>query len=123
MKIKSVRGSIKFDNGLELWDHHDQDCCESVYADFSVADSYNCIAGDKSVYDLDFDDKTLLDTIERVCGEGFNLFDREGNSVFIPCYNVQNGWYSSDLSLRYGDQKRGKFKEINISDCTKFREW
>lgn len=42
MKIKEIKEEyILFDNGYKLEAYHEQDCCESVYADFDVLKDYN----------------------------------------------------------------------------------
>lgn len=73
---------------------HEQDCCESVYADFSVMKYHKEQIIGKSVRNI---------VIKSVEGMGFLLvFEigyHEDGKVFIGCYNYQNGYYSSDLSL------------------------
>ncbi len=42
MRIKEINDEkIIFDNGYVLSYYHEQDCCETVYADFEVLKSYN----------------------------------------------------------------------------------
>lgn len=42
MKIVEIKEeSLKFDNGLIITSEHEQDCCESHWADFSVMSGYN----------------------------------------------------------------------------------
>ena len=76
--------SIQLSNGMEIASHHDQDCCEHVYADFSLME-----LSDKK--DIEFSE--IL--IKKVDGLGF-LF----NGILINCYNSQDGYYSSALELR-----------------------
>jgi len=95
--MKSInKGEITFESGLVLSieDEHYQDCCERVYADWS-----------DSKYVLPhLDGKKIKEvSIKGIEGEGF-LIRLGGNwnsgaKVFIPCYNSQNGCYSSDLKL------------------------
>ena len=42
MKIIEIEENIlEFDNGYKLEAYHEQDCCENVYADFTILNSYN----------------------------------------------------------------------------------
>jgi len=90
--IKITESLIKFDNGTEITFSHDQDCCEQVYADFN------------SLKDQDIKKKTFKEIkIRGVRGSGFRL-----NEYFIPCYNEQNGYYSS----KYSDLPRPKLLKV-----------
>ena len=102
MKVISIDEKIVFDDGSTIEDFHEQDCCEYVYADFSQL-------ADTNIMDREFDDIR----IEGVKDSGFRI-----NGYFVPCYNNQNGFYSSRLSLII--KKAGKpKKEIDISDFVK----
>jgi hypothetical protein len=90
---------------------HNQDCCESVYADFSVFDSL--------IKDLGSTTKIEIKAVE---DSGILFFFYDGSSsygdprrigVLVNCYNSQNGYYSSDLylTIRNGDVKT----EIDVS--------
>lgn len=118
MKIININNeNITFDNGMLLSYFHEQDCCESVYADFMYIKTYNAIGGNKTVFDLDFDED-FYNKIDLVKEEGFKFFDKEGNSIFVPCYNEQNGYYSGNLELQvYKDDKM--IKSIDIEECAK----
>lgn len=82
------QGGIVFDNKTALIDFHEQDCCENVYADFSNLDS--------DIMNYDF--KTI--NIKPV-KYGFKFGD-DRRMFFVPCYNVQNGYYSDALAIQYG---------------------
>ncbi len=82
------QGGIEFDNKTALIDYHEQDCCEEVYADFSNLDS--------DVMNYNF--KTI--NIKPV-HYGFKFGD-DRRMFFVPCYNVQNGYYSDVLNIQYG---------------------
>ncbi len=103
MKVKKItEAGIVFDNGIRINDHHDQDCCEHVYADWKQIDD-------------DFKDKELDEIkIEGVKNSGFRL-----NGYFVPCYNEQNGYYGDDLRLEitYPDNRAKK-----VIDITEFVE-
>lgn len=87
---------ITFEDGstMEFYSYHEQDCCENVYADFKAFD----------VYKDDLIKKTVKEIIIKgVKDIGFMIcfyFDWESSvKVFVPCYNCQNGYYSSNLDL------------------------
>ncbi|MCK9371112.1 hypothetical protein M0R04_14465 [Candidatus Dojkabacteria bacterium] len=99
MKIITINNEgIVFDNGTTIQNVHDQDCCESVYADWEQLK-------DTGIMNREFE---KID-IKGVKDSGFIL-----NGYFVPCYNNQNGYYGSDLGLTisYVD---GKSEEIDIS--------
>jgi hypothetical protein len=86
-------GGILFDDGMMLVGHHDQDCCESVYADWEhLKDESGFMEADFS--DLKIEEFNGLHCGIRVCG-GKRKF-------FVPCYNEQNGYYSDYLEIQYG---------------------
>lgn len=112
MKIKEINEEkIVFDNGYELEYYHEQDCCEQVYADFDILKDYNISTKTGKIInikDIDFEEH-LEYLIQGIENEGFNMISKIGEKFFIPCYNNQNGYYSSELELIL---KRGKAKEV-----------
>lgn len=106
--IKIDSDSIEFENGIQLYSDHDQDCCESHYLDFSdltIEDFEN----------LEFD-LTNDDFFNRIEGYGIELIPVNGFSVKIPGYASNNGYYSSNLSLIVTDNKQFN-KFFDISEC------
>lgn len=106
--IKIDSDSIEFENGIQLYSDHDQDCCESHYLDFSdltIEDFEN----------LEFD-LTNDDFFNRIEGYGIELVPINGFSVKIPGYASNNGYYSSNLSLVVTDNKQFN-KFFDISEC------
>ena len=97
---------------VELKAIHEQDCCEHVYADFSIL----CYYKRKRSFDRNY--KKLI--IKEVPKAGLLLiFVRDRffqRKIFIPCYNEQNGYYSSDLTLQI--KHNDKVEEIDISKST-----
>jgi len=83
---------LKFDDGTVVEHFHDQDCCETVYADWKQLE-------DTGILNREFNDIK----IEGVKRSGFRL-----NGYFVPCYNEQNGYYSSGLEvwITKGNEKR-----------------
>lgn len=92
---------------ISLSYYHSQDCCEAVYADFSSAKYYQ-----ESIVGKEF--KELV--IKGVAGMGFLicLFQdwERGEKIFIPCYNEQNGYYSSGLELVI-NEKVNRYKRFS----------
>ena len=120
MKIKEIKeGKIIFDNGYILESYHDQDCCEYVYADFDILETYNVsIKTGKNIKikEIDFREK-LSELIEGIEGMGFNIISKIGEKFFVPCYNEQNGYYSNELELIL--YKQGNKETLNITDFVK----
>lgn len=102
MKIKEINGEkIMFDNGYELEYYHEQDCCENVYADFEILKTYNLSTKTGKIIkieEIDFEEE-LEKLIEGKVEIGFNMISKIGEKFFVPCYNEQNGYYSSELEL------------------------
>ena len=102
MKIERINDSgIIFNNGTQLSHYHIQDCCEDVYADWEYLKQYNVLpsTGENiSIYDIEFDD-SITNNIEYEKNMGIKLISKTGDKWFIPCYNEQNGYYSSNLNL------------------------
>lgn len=108
MKIKEVtEEKIIFDNGTEITYYHEQDCCEEVYADFDHLKNGSRL--EPLTQDHEFSEDIQ---IEGVPGVGFRFGGPTGWE-FIPCYNTQNGYYSSDLEIiiTYPDKT---VKKINV---------
>ncbi len=89
MTDESVTFECEDKNIITLTSYHDQDCCEHVYADFSILKYHAEELTGKYVTAL---------IIKGVDGMGFLLCF--GSKIFIPCYNSQNGYYSDSLSLK-----------------------
>lgn len=72
---------------------HIQDCCEAVYADWSSLK-------DQPIMDIK---KIIQVNVVMVENSGIvlDLFNRDYQrySFFVPCYDIQNGYYSNDLKL------------------------
>lgn len=108
MKIKDINSDgITFDNGATLTHYHSQDCCEHVYAD------WESLKTEVGVMDHNFATTPIIEFIKDsgIRVEGF----------FVPCYNSQNGYYSSQLELVFNDldNNTDRFKKISwdISNC------
>lgn len=84
---------------------HVEDCCEHVFADFSIL-KY-------ATKHILAQEKTKEISFKGVEKMGFLMIIGD-NKYFIPCYNIQNGYYSSDLGLVViEDNVKHK---VNISD-------
>lgn len=112
MTVEGEGVQLDFADGTKLIfaTHHDQDCCEHVYGDFSVM----------KYHEKELVGKTLREVqVKRVEGMGFLLCFNSGwdenTKVFIACYNYQNGYYSSDLELTIDDN--GTKITVDVSDC------
>ncbi len=106
--VKIDSDSIEFDNGVQLYSNHDQDCCEHHY--LSLDDlTLDDFAG------LEFD-LTNDDFFERIEDYGIALKPINGFPVRIPGYGSNNGYYSSNLDLIITDNN-GFTKTFDISEC------
>lgn len=116
MKIKQIdEDEIVFDNNYELRYYHEQDCCESVYADFEMLKNYNVsvkTGKNINIKEIEFAE-TLESLVEGVPQAGFNIISITGEKFFVPCYNEQNGYYSSDLELILVKDKTQEIMDIS----------
>lgn len=114
LKVASLNSyGITFDNGVELYSNHDQECCENHYLSMSdlTIDDFKGLE-----FDLSNDD-----FFERIEDYGIVLKPISGFPVRIPGYGSNNGYYSSNLGLIITNTDgRTVFKEYNISEC---QEW
>ena len=94
MNIKSHNDQrINFSNGDYIIYDHEQDCCERNYADFSILDTF--YHGEEFDYvTISAADEGFLLNLHGV--EPFASFG-EPMKIFIPCYSVQNGYYTTHL--------------------------
>ena len=86
------------DEGINFEDthishEHIQDCCEEVYADWNSLKDQSIMTLEK-IIQVDF-------VMVKNSGIVLDLFnqDYQKHSFFVPCYNIQNGYYSNDLKL------------------------
>ena len=91
--LKITEDSIEFDNGKHMSSDHDQECCEINYADFEQLDSL--------AREVDFSEPLVFE----LCDYGFRFGNPPINMFFVPCYSIQNGYYSSLLDIWYDDKK------------------
>ena len=90
MKILLItRDEIRFDNGCVITYCHDQECCEINFADFMQLDFYE-------IHDVDFDEESML--FEKV-EYGFRFGNKPAKMFFVPCYSVQNGYYTNNINI------------------------
>lgn len=107
MKIIELKENyLKFDNGYIIEGIHEQDCCESVYADFEYLKLMNINPSNGqpiSITDIEFTED-IENCIKLVPETGFKLIAKEKygdyTSWLVPCYNYQNGYYNSCLELK-----------------------
>jgi hypothetical protein len=107
--VKVVNDVIEFDNGIQLYSDHDQDCCEHHYlsmSDLSISDFEG----------LEFD-LTNDDFFKRIEDYGIELVPINGHSVKIPGYGYNNGYYSSELTLILSNSNTGINKAYDITEC------
>lgn len=104
---------LEFGNNIKINDYHDQECCEKVYADWSILHyeikniinrKYNKLII-KSVEDMGF---ILYFEAIQDNPKSFNY----GVKILIPCYNKQYGYYSDELHLIINN------KTIDITNCS-----
>jgi len=99
---------LEFDNGVQLFSDHRQDCCESHYLSFS-----DLTLADFDGLEFDLTNDNFFNRIE---GYGIELVPISGFSVKIPGYGSNNGYYSSDLTLVITNNI-GFRKTFDITEC------
>lgn len=91
--VKVTQEHIELSNGALITYDHYQDCCEQNYADFeAIADR---------IEDAEFDEPIVF---EKSGDHGFR-FGNPGNMLYVPCYSIQNGYYSNAVDIYYRGQE------------------
>ena len=90
--IRVTEDAIEFNNGSSIEYGHEQDCCEQVYADFKAIEDL--------ALDVEFDENLIF---ENVKDSGFR-FGNPNRMFYIPCYNIQNGYYSDNIDIYYNNK-------------------
>lgn len=90
-KVEEEKFTVITEEGKEIVFEsvHDQDCCEHVYADFSVMKYHAAELKGQWVPEI---------IVKGVDEMGFALH-LGSKKIFVPCYNSQNGYYSSNLVI------------------------
>lgn len=112
--IKVTSEYIEFDNGIIMLSEHEQNCCESHYLHFGnlTIDNFE---------DLEFD-LTNDNFFTRIDDYGISLNPINGHPIRIPGYGINNGNYSSDLTLVLIYKNKNFYKSFDISDCQNIEE-
>ena len=94
MKItKITEEEILFDNGNKIT-YCDNECGANNYPDFSQLE-------DTCVTEVDFNEKLNFELEDW----GFTFGDNTVGTFFVPCYSIQNGYYSNCLDILYQGKK------------------
>ena len=109
--VKDDKLIIEFEKDKIVLDsYHDQDCCEHVYADFEIALAYKKhLSEGGEIKSLSIKGVRDMGIMLVFKGDHY-LADR----ILIPCYDEQNGYYSSKLKLII--DHNGKKSRWDISD-------
>ena len=83
--------TIFLHDGTRIYFCHEQDCCEEVYADLTALEDTGFAT------DTTITKETLK--IEIVENYGVRI-----NGYGIPCYNNQNGYYNSYITIYVNDE-------------------
>lgn len=111
MKIKEVNTNyILFDNGSRITFDHEQDCCETNYADFEQLEDL--------ALEYEFENDLIFEVVPE---NGFRFGSKGTPMFFIPCYSDQNGYYSSDIDIFY-DGRHGEDEMGIKNDCRRNAE-
>lgn len=111
--IKVTSDAITFENDIELYSDHQQDCCESHWLSMS-----DLTIEDFEGLEFDLSDDNFFRRIEDY---GIELVPIKGFSVKIPGYGSNNGYYSSNLDLILSGN--GIDKRFDISECQENNEY
>ena len=99
--------TIYLNDDTRIYFCHEQDCCEEVYADLTALEDTGFAT------DTTITKETLQ--IEIVEGYGIRL-----NGYGIPCYNNQNGYYNSYITIYVNDEA---IKTFDVDDFGKENQY
>ena len=97
MKIKEITSEyILFDNGKQITFENDQNCAYN-FADFlalkgTIGEEFNW---------YEFKEPLNFEYVENY---GFR-FGNGSNMFFVPCYSIQNGWYSDSVKIFFNGEE------------------
>lgn len=101
MRIVSMDESeLSSDNGACISVEHRQHGCECNYADFSQLDELARSA--------EFTEPLVFEKTDF----GFRFGNKPINMHFVPCYSVQNGYYSSEVEVYYRSSLTSAFNKV-----------
>lgn len=95
----SIEGDRLTIGSLVIEAEHEQDFCEHVYADFTVFESYTRGLNASGVCKLEIKAVEDMGLLFFFYGVEYLYGEPKRTGVLVNCYNEQNGYYSSDLSL------------------------
>lgn len=98
--VKAEQEYLEFSDGTTITSFHEPNQIEDNYADFSQIDDL--------AYEWDFENPL---TFEK-CDCGFR-FGNKDKMVFVPCYSIQNGYYSCSVDIYYEHNCK---KQLILSD-------
>ena len=106
MKIKGITSErITFDDDSCIWFDHEQDCCETNYADF------NYLAEEGDILNYEFNERLCFESVNK---SGFRFGDNR-RMWFCPCYSEQNGYYTDQIDIYY--TKNGNTEQVLSFNC------
>ncbi len=94
---------------------HNQDCCEHVWAGFSVFEGHSRDLNNLGIHRLE------IKAVEDI-GLLFFFYEKGGYceprrvGVLVNCYNEQNGYYSSNLKLVIRHEDGKSEQRIDVSE-------
>ena len=92
VKVRSVsEDTLTFEDGSTLYSNHDSECCEYHYLSFADLTM-------KDFEGLEFN-LSSQDFFERVADYGIRLLPDNGQTISVPGYGYNNGYYSHHLEL------------------------
>jgi hypothetical protein len=103
-----VDEAILFSDGYILGSHHDTDCCESHFLEFT-----NINLDEFKGLKFDLSNENFF---KRIPDYGIELIPINGHSIKIPGYGNNNGWYSSNIDLIVIKDKK-IINMYDVSDC------
>lgn len=108
---------VDFSDGSYMESHHVPDCCEYNYADFSV------LAIDPELTKGEFESVSIVGKKE---GTGVMLLfeglphrklGTYNKKVLVPCYSEQNGWYSSNVTVKHYNKDGKQLGYAALKEC------
>lgn len=87
-KVKYITEDAIHFNGVMLEFFHDAECCENNFADLTALN------------DTTFKEEEFKTLIVEACEYGYRV-----NGYFVPCYSIQNGYYSDEVSCSLKDYR------------------
>ena len=115
--VKYTEERATFRDGTYLESHHDQDCCEHHWLDFSTLKGQGADYADFPVHLEDMFEMSGQNDRDSTMGEWVSFVrmkDCQGNVYTLTIYNSNNGYYGTGVTVIMRDKDDNEIERLKI---------